>query len=254
MIRIVCSLSLLLIFLSCKKQEQLPLEEHLNFVHFNIPEINAGSISKRLDSLDFSFVHEAAGMKTKIMAIPLSLVGQKKSFNRAINVAVDPSETNISPDWIEIQKPMMAADRFTDTLFVKIARDQSMKQKIYSLTLRISDNEFFSAGQIEKSKIKILISDQLLKPYWWQNWVEFFGDYHPEVYQQWIKIYKIGLDKTVPMNIGDQPNFAWNNMPAFPIQIQYPITFFYISELKEHFEKNVIYPNNDSSKPRIKLP
>ncbi|MVZ65708.1 DUF4843 domain-containing protein [Sphingobacterium sp. DK4209] len=254
MIRIICSVSLLLIFLSCKKQQLLPLEERLTFVHFNVPQVNAGSISKRLDSLDFSFAHEAAAMKTKIIAIPLSLVGQKQSFNRAIHVTVDEFETNIDLDLVEIQKPMIGADRFTDTLFVKIAREPSMKQKIYNLTLRISNNEFFSEGQMEKSKIKILISDQLLKPYWWQNWGQFFGDYYPEVYQQWIKIYKIGLDKSVPMNIGDQPNFAWNNMPAFPIQIQYPITFFYLSELKEYFEKNVIYPNNDSSKSRIKLP
>lgn len=254
MIRIICSLSLLLIFWSCKKQKQLPLEEDLTFVHFNVPQVNVGSISKRLDSLDFSFVHEAAAMKTKVIAIPLSLVGQKQAFSREVNVAVDPSETDINPDWIEIQKSVMGANRFVDTLYVKIARVPSMKQKTYSLTLRISNNEFFSVGQMEKSKIKILISDQLLKPYWWQNWVEFLGDYYPEVYQQWIKVYTIGLDNTVPMNSGDQPNFAWNNMPSFPIQIQYPITFFYISELKEYFERNVIYPNNDTSKPRIKLP
>ncbi|MGN0020771.1 MAG: DUF4843 domain-containing protein [Sphingobacterium hotanense] len=254
MIKVIALIALLVGLSACQKQNRLPFEERLSFVHFNLPAINDGSISKRLDSLDFSFVHESAALKTKTISIPLSLAGSTRPYDREVNVLIDKEESDINLSRVKVRPPVLRTDRFTDTLYISITRDSSMIEKTYALTLRINQNEHFQIGPVDKSVIKIFVSDQLLIPYWWRDWIDYFGQYHPEVYRAWINIYKIGLDKSAPVDPRDLPNFAWNNMPSFPIPKNYPVTFFYINELKRYFEENIVYPEGDPTKPRIKLP
>ena len=46
----------------------------------------------------------------------------------------------------------------------------------------------------------------------------------------------------------------WGQMPYYTVSSWYPSTFMFIRKLKQYFIDNEVYPDGDTSKPRITLP
>ncbi|MDF2514907.1 MAG: hypothetical protein K0R59_203 [Sphingobacterium sp.] len=247
---------LLLFAYGCKEGSELAVfDPKAAFVSFGIPRINIGNLRENLDSLSFSFVFESDTTDEKILAFPLILVGQQQNRDREVAFRIVDSETTISSKYLTIPKPTIRANRFQDTLFVHVRRDKSFRQQIYTLALELQENSNFKPGSASRSHFKLQITDQFLEPPWWNDWSNSFGNYRSEVYQKWVDIYYPGADRTPPVFEGDKPNFAWNNMPKVPLNKGfYPVTYFFIDQLKKYFEDNAIYPDGDTSKPRIYLP
>lgn len=240
--------------MSCSKKDSLPLVSGLSIVYFDMPKINLGSASAKLDSIDFSFAFEDKNSTHRKIAIPIKVIGSTSLTSRNVKFEIDWSSTSLDSNSFHISKINISNDQVSDSLYVEIIRKPDLKNKIETLTINLLENEHFKVWSPTKSKIRFYITDQLLQPNWWNTWSKYFGTYYPEIYEQWINIYIPGLDPTPPLEYLQKPNFGWNNMPFTPVEREYAITFFYIDVLKKYFDRNIVYPNNDSSKTPIKLP
>ena len=70
-----------------------------------------------------------------------------------------------------------------------------------------------------------------------------------------MEIYAYGVDPTPELyNNIPPPYYYWNQMPTFVSATSFPITIMYIEKLKKYFQDNVVYPNGDTTQPRILLP
>ena len=75
-------------------------------------------------------------------------------------------------------------------------------------------------------------------------------------YAKWQEIYFYGADPNVEKwgpNTGKL--LYWDQMPYYAgYPSWYPSTFMFISKLKQYFIDHEVYPDGDTSKPRITLP
>ncbi|MHC8947625.1 DUF4843 domain-containing protein [Sphingobacterium hungaricum] len=176
--------------------------------------------------------------------IPVRIMGISSNVDRKYSVTIS-SESDYDPALVELSDFVIPANEYEDTLYVTIKNDVILETKIMKLKLDLVANNDFEVGNIYNKSIEISFTDQLIKPSWWNTWQIYFGTYYKEVYQAWIQIYPEGADPT---------GYYWNNMPPSASWISYPVTYAFIQALEKFFIDNVIYPENDSTKPRILLP
>ena len=120
----------------------------------------------------------------------------------------------------------------------------------------IENNENFQVGASELLAAKLVFSDILQAPSWWPSWERYFGVFVREKYAKWQEIYFYGADPNVEKwgpNTGKL--LYWDQMPYYAgYPSWYPSTFMFISKLKQYFIDHEVYPDGDTSKPRITLP
>ncbi|WP_343561663.1 DUF4843 domain-containing protein [Sphingobacterium sp.] len=248
-------LSVIFLFSSCDKSDELTGYNTTDaFLYFGELKLKNQEPQQTTDAINFSFALENDSTSGMTLALPIILIGQAAKEDRAISVGLIANEKEYPSDLVQISTPTLRKNHFQDTLFVYIKRAQELKQKIFSFQISLHENEKFKLGPASKTTFKLSLTDQLLEPHWWVGWKDYFGEYKKEVYKKWIEIYYPGADHTPPRFTGDKPNFAWNNMPPYPAITLYPVTFYFMEELKKYFRNNVVYPDGDSDKPRIYLP
>jgi len=252
---ILLLITAMFVLASCQKRTGvLGYDIEKTFIYFKKPKFNLGSAVDLMDSLTFSFAFEADDLKEKTLSFPVQIIGQKQGYDRAIGFKIIKDQTTVPDSLIQVVPPVMRADHFQDTLFIRVKRNAFLKKQSYILKGELYQNETFAIGSPVNTKFTLVITDQLIEPSWWFSWQEVFGSYRKEVYKKWIELYPPGIDKTPPLLPGDKPNFAWNNMPVLVQPYYYPVTFFYIEQLRQYFEEHIVYPDGNSSKPRIYIP
>lgn len=241
---------------SCKKNEEITVyNTEKSFIYFAVPNQNQFANEKYIDTLLFSFVFEDINTKAKRLGIPVNVAGVSEEKDRDYKYVVNTDSSTINLNDIKIEQPVIHAGKMQDTLFIDINKTEELETGIKYLYLTLQDNDNFKIGNAFNSSIKIGITNNLSKPQWWDNWANFFGPYYHEVYQKWINIYYLGADPSPDLTTGAAgPFYYWDNMPPYPITSWYPVTFIYIQKLNDYFEKNVVYPDGDSTKSRILLP
>lgn len=245
----------LFFFCSCQQKDAIaPYDVAKSYVYFGTPRFNLGSYTEQLDSLVFSFAFEADSLRKKTLAFPVQLIGQKKDYDRAIGFRIRADQTTLPDSLLTVISPVMRAGRFQDTLFIQLGRNTFLRKGQYHLVGELYSTDTFDPGGANATRFHVVITDQLSEPSWWINWRNIFGEYKKEVFKKWIEIYYPGVDPTPPLTEFDHPHFAWDNMPFYPFAEYYPVTFFYIDRLKRYFEEHVVYPDGDTTKPRILLP
>lgn len=239
----------------CQDQHNLNLfDEEKSYIEFGEPVVFSATQRLYLDSTYFSFAEQEIEVKNAVLALPIHIIGQQKNYDREYIVGVDADVTSFGSNLFQLSKPIVRSGRFSDTLYVDLKRNEELESGIFEITFYLDDNAYFRKGQLGKTKRNFLISAQLLEPEWWTAWRPYFGPYRPEVYQQWIRIYRTGLDKSPTVFVGEKPNYSWINMPMYALKEYYPVTFMYLEKLKKYFKDNEVYPNGDMTKPRIYLP
>lgn len=245
----------LFLILGCQDQYNMNLfDEEKSYIEFGEPVVFSGSNQLYLDSVYFSFAEQEIEVEDVILALPIHLIGQQKNYDREYIVGVDAEATSLDRNLFQLSDPIFRSGRFSDTLFVHLMRNEKLERGVFEITFYLDDNAYFRKGQLGKTKRNFLISAQLLEPEWWTAWRPYFGPYRSEIYQQWIRIYRTGLDKSPTVFVGEKPNYSWINMPRYALKEYFPVTFMYLAKLKKYFEDNEVYPNGDMTKPRIYLP
>jgi len=246
---------LILCLFGCKENILIDYDTSASYVYFAYPNSNKRSVEKYTDSLYYSFAaDEDLTLTEKTIKIPMKIAGLSASENRSFKYVISDS-SDYDESLISISEPMIAGNKYEDTLLLKIKRAPILSEKEMMIKLDIESNENFIKGHQYNQSIKLVFSDILVEPTWWNTWRRYFGPFHKEIFQKWMQIYYLGADKSPHLTEGTPgPIYYWNNMPSSATATWYPITFMYMGILKDYFANNVVYPNGDSSQERILLP
>ncbi|QNR85154.1 DUF4843 domain-containing protein [Pedobacter riviphilus] len=252
----VCILFSIFLLGSCKENDNLlDYDTSTSYIYFAQPNADKRSEEKWIDSISYSFALDVQGLKEKTIAIPLRVSGVATAQNRKVNYAVNYDKSKANFEILTFSDPIIRAGRFTDTLYMKIRNTSELNTRIMSVVLDLKDNDDFKVGNQSNRSIKISFTNQLLEPKWWKTWVKVFGPYKPEVYRLWIQLYQLGADPSPDLyGVYPAPYYYWDNMPTFASASSFPVTYMYIDVLRKYLREHEVYPNGDTTQPRIYLP
>lgn len=100
--------------------------------------------SNAVDSVFFSFFYEKAD--TMIIAIPVSVAGMAQPFDRPYALEIDPDSRSMIGKEIFLGEQRVRANRLSDTLYVKLARTERLKNTLMLLTMKLLPNEHFQTN------------------------------------------------------------------------------------------------------------
>lgn len=249
---ILAILLLCFIFTSCKKNTDLfNFDTTRSTIYFGYaPKTLNSTISNAIgiDSLIFSFALVPLEQTKHVFKIPVMISGVAKDFDRSYEVEVVDTLTSLPSQYFTIGKTIIEKGKFIDTLEVTVTKYDGLRSEVKQLGLRIKANKEFETGYFNNQAFRVKVSDILLQPDWWAVWEGVFGSYSQEKYQMWAIIYHEKADGYLDYL------YNYKNMPGRALASWYPTTFVFIQQLKTYFEKNIVYPNGDTSKPRITIP
>ena len=233
-----------------------------NYIYFDLPfqlDQYGRKTTERVDSLVYSFAMDDPSVTSYTFKIPVNSVGLNTETDRHYKVVVNEKKTTATgTDWdmSVIEKAVIQSGTLRDTLEVKVNRTPILKKESRTITLYIENNENFQVGASELLVAKLVFSDILQAPSWWSSWERYFGVFVREKYAKWQEIYFYGADPNVEKwgpNTGKL--LYWDQMPYYAgYPSWYPSTFMFIGKLKQYFIDHEVYPDGDTSKPRITLP
>lgn len=248
-------LSLLpLFFASCDKDID-KFDNSTNYIYFGIPFVQdqyGRDTKTRVDSISHSFAMDAMGVETYTFRIAVNTIGLASPEDRNYTVKVLEKESNVtSDDWEanSIANTIMKSGSITDTLELVVKKSDVLSKEWRHMVLELKANEHFLLGPDSLRTLKVSFSNIVTPPAWWNNWKSLFGDFNREKYAKWREIYYLGADPNVD---DDGKQLYWDNMPEYPYWANSTKAFVQI--LKVYFLEHEVYPDGDTSKPRILLP
>ncbi|MDQ2177171.1 DUF4843 domain-containing protein [Marinifilum sp. D714] len=262
---------LLMIFLlsSCESENEfLSFNNDKAYIYFDMPKnynSRGDELIERQDSLEYSFALDLNDVDSYIFKVPIAISGLPSDIDRSYKVELIKEESNVvDSDWDKtaLINPIFRKGVMFDTLLVKVNRTEELKSQKKSLILQIEANENFEKGREDLLTTKLIFSDILNPPIWWEDWKDIFGNFYLETYLKWQEIYFEGADPNIPpsyIKVSKDSNlpYYWDNMPvgrSAGSQSHTPSVFMFIAQLRDYFENNEVYGTNpDGSKTRIKI-
>ncbi len=153
------------------------------------------------DSLSYSF---ASGEKTEdIVNIPVRIIGASTKETRSIAFEIDPTSTaqeNVHysdiPETITLQP-----DSVNAYLPIRVLAE-SLNNESVSLILRLQANEEFELGFPEHISFKLNITDQLVKPTYWDVPLSlYYGSYSKAKHRLCIQIQGFDFPAELDMDM-----------------------------------------------------
>lgn len=246
-------------FAACEQDVDI-FDNGENYIYFDLPYVidDYGRVTtKHVDSLEYSFALEDHNVTEYTFLIPVNTIGLASDSDRTFRIEVVKDSSNAAPeDWDAsvIANPVIHAGRLSDTLYIKVNRTEILKEQARHITFQLLPNENFKLGDNVSLSARISFSDIMIPPTWWPTWKRYFGEFYREVFIKWQEIYYDGVDPNIDAYYGNGKLLYWDNMPAYANSGWYPSTFMFIKVLKQYFIDNEVYPDGDTSKPRILLP
>lgn len=253
---ILISMLLLALLTQCKENDNIGKYSYADsYIYFGYVDPDRNPKEKYLDSIYYSFAYDNNPDRTDItIKIPVNIGGLAVDMERKYDLVVS-KESDYNAALVELSQPRIRAGRYVDTLSVTILKGEELLTKEMKLVLELRPNTNFKLGNYYNRQFKITFNNILDEPEWWDLWADYFGPYYKEVFQQWMRIYYLGVDPTADFyGSSPGPYYYWNRMPDDANERLFPVTIMMIEQLKRYFEENVVYPNNDSDQERILLP
>lgn len=243
---------------SCDKDID-KFDNSTNYIYFDIPN-KVDNYNRPLandareDSLVYSFALDGAEVQSIELEVVVSVMGEPSAIDRPYDIFILEDSTDIDgSNWNSsvISGRIIKAGFLSDTIKVAIKRTEDMLLEWKHILLKIRPNEYFEMGDNRLHSVGISVADIMIEPKWWPDWQYYFGDFCREKLLKWKDIYYEGADKSVYY---DGIHYYWDNMPTYASPGWYPGIFKYIRILKQYFIDNEVYPNGDTTKPRVSLP
>lgn len=260
--RLLVLLGVVVGFVACEKDID-GFQNDRPMIYFNLPyetDSYGKDLPTRVDGLEYSFALDDVEVQTYVFEVPIGTIGLATDKERTFKVEVIKEETTaMDGDWdrTSIENQVIESGSMTSTLKVPVFR-ANVGEEARIITLRLVSNDNFSVGYENLLKAKLTFSDILNPPSWWQDWKTVFGEFCREKYVKWMELYYLGADPNVePVSYAPTYNqpLWYGNMPYLGNDPRiYPSTFMFIKTLKKYFEENEVYPDGDTSKPRISIP
>lgn len=252
-----------ILFGGCEKSIE-SFDNNTNYIYFNMPfktDQYGRQTTERMDSLTYSFALDDISVTSYTFKIPVSIVGLPAGEDRGYEIEVDQTHSSASEsDWqsTTISNLTIAKGAMHDTILLTVNRTPVLKTMWRSLTLNIKANSHFELGASDLLSAKVAFTDILQPPSWWSipGWLNAFGEFSREKYVKWQEIYYLGADPNLePYGPDTGKQLYWGQMPYYAgFASWYPSTYMFIAKLKQYFIDNEVYPDGDTSKPRITLP
>lgn len=242
----------------CQKKDINNFDVDKSYLYIDIPYKldNFGrETDERSDSIFYSFALDDLSVKDTVIKVVVKTMGIPMEIDRPYSIEVVEDNTTATADEWNcniLESRSIKAGSITDTIDIRVNRNEVLKERWMQIGLRLQPNDYFKTGYANLQEVKVTFSDILTPPTWWPSWQSVFGDFYREIYLKWIELYPLGADPTISTD-NNEP-YYWDNMPSSPVESWYPITFSYVRMLRTYFEENVVYPDGDESKPRIKIP
>ena len=247
-----------IIFVSCQKKDIDRFDTATDYIYFDIPyQLNkyGEQTDYRLDSLSYSFALDNLDVKDTVINVVVKIMGMPVDEDRAYTVELVRDETTAtSEDWDAgiLNNRFIPAGAITDTIRIRVQRNEILQDEWHQITLKVVPNENFQEGYADLQTVRVTFSDILAEPDWWSTFSRAFGPFYREVYLEWINLYTLGSAPTLhPIN--NEPLY-WNNMPPYYYAGAWGVLDMYINRLKTYFKDNDIYPDGDTTKEPIRLP
>lgn len=243
---------------SCKTTAIESYDTSTSYIYIDTPFLkdDLGRITKeRLKEYIYSFAFDEPAVTTYTFKVPVSIIGKPSDADRQYKIEIVSEKTTATAeDWDEnsISDVYIKKGEVITPLEITVKRHSKLKEEARIIVLRVMENENFATGDKDLLEITLNISEILNEPTWWGTYLKFFGPFQKQIYKQWKEIYYLGADTDI--NSSNGKPLYWDNMPTFYVASWYPTLTMYMQILKQYFIDNEVYPDGDTSKPRILLP
>lgn len=258
---ILASLAVLFLLSACNQAIDDFDTQKENFIYFDMPFMlnDFGKPTTDRNTIMFySFDLDELSVKEHIFKVPINIIGMPTDNDRAYKVEVVTDKTTATDaDWDKsaINNLTVKGGAIRDTIYLKVNRTPILKTEEKTIVLRMIPTDNFSLGYTNLLEITINFSDQLIPPVWWNKWIRILGDFSREKYNKWKEIYYLGADPNVEtLGPGAGKPLYYDNMPYYTTMSWYPSTAMFIRMLKQYFIDHEVYPDGDTTKPRISVP
>lgn len=161
-------LTFLLLFAACQENEQMEFGQKASAYFSSLTAA---------DSMAYSFA--SGKVRQDTVLIPVKIIGESTSYDRKIAFNVDPSSTAQAGLQYEALHGMVTLPAGKVETYIKIVVfDKGLDKSDVSLTLNIVPNESFNLGYGDRLRAKLIITNQLVKPTYWDMPLSFYyGEY-----------------------------------------------------------------------------
>jgi hypothetical protein len=212
---VLISAVLAVAFCACKKDLPLTYNSHDN-VYFDVTPAISGDDA---DSIVYSFAFNP-GKSMDTVWLNVNVAGNATSTDRKFKIVVTDSLTTAKPTLdYEALKPeytMPAGKGVFSVPIIVYSQDTLLNTKQLTLRLALQETSDFGVALHEVDTARILLSNSLQKPDWWDIWIGNIGTYSRVKFELFIRV--TGQSK-LSNNPGD-----FN---------QTPLALFYISQLND---------------------
>lgn len=142
------------------------------------------------DEFIYSFSLHPGQLEAEIPMV-VELIGNASSKDRIINYSIVTEETTALPENYALPNNLVfKANKFVDTVYLKIKNTEALKSEVKTLTIKLEDSKDFEVKIPTNSIFRIKMHDKLAKPNWWNYTVvkEYLGDYSDEKFILFIQV------------------------------------------------------------------
>lgn len=142
------------------------------------------------DSVRYSFGITPIEVESHLLTIPLRIMGEPQSRERAFAIEVDAEETTaeVSTHYVLGDPLVVMADSVNAYLPLTILRS-ALGEEEYRLSIRLKESEEFTPVNENYQSVSIYFNNQVEKPSWWDGSQSKVGAWKPIVYIKFMEFF-----------------------------------------------------------------
>ena len=188
-------------FLSCQKNEDLIFDSKPG-LYF--------ALEDDIDSLTYSLLGNISDKDT--VRIPVKIMGNALNYDGNFRVQVVASGTTaqVGQHYTALNDSyVFEAGKFMQDFEIEVSKsDPDLETQSKSITLQILESDDFSVGYTKSSVLKLIITNQIIKPsYWAMPMALYFGEYSKVKHNIIIKI--LGHDFPLTFSQAINPPYSF---------------------------------------------
>ncbi len=161
-------LTFLFLITGCQENEQMMFNEK--------PSVYFSNITAS-DSMAYSFA--SGKVKEDTVIVPVKIIGEAANYDREITFSIDASSTaKEGVQYKAMDKKVVLPAGKVETQIKVVVFDKDLDQSDASLIVGLVPNDNFNLGYGDRLTAKIIITNQLVKPTYWDMPLSFYyGEY-----------------------------------------------------------------------------
>ena len=196
----------------CQENERMLYEEK--------PAVYFSTVTEK-DSISYSF---ASGLKDEdVVSIPVRIIGTSIDKDRSIFVEVDPASTaKEGVHYKNLSKSVVLKAGNIETAINITVMNEDLKNGDVKLILNLKSSEDFDLGYTGSLKAKLVITDQLVKPSYWDMPLSlYYGAYSKAKHRLCIQLqgfdFPEAMDYSIVTSYMSYGRIVYNYLVQTPI-------------------------------------